>query len=164
MAQFRIGLNDDVKDLLLTIEDPLDLNQLIIHAVKCDNRLFERRMERNGRINTSRVPATMGSPQPVAIPRPSLPRPSPQQFLPPGDPMQVDTARIRHLTPAEKQRRRQESLCLYCGKPNHIASNCPERARTPRAQPTFKAYSGQTPSQTTTSEPSYQENSQAHLQ
>jgi len=164
MAQFRIGLNDDVKDLLLTMEDPLDLQQLITHAVKCDNRLFERRMERNGKANMSRTPATLRFSQTVTTPTPPPSRPTPQQYLPPGDPMQLDTVRIKHLTPAEKQRRRQENLCLYCGKPNHIASNCPEKPSLPRTQPTYKAYSGQVPPQTINSEPSPQENFQAHLQ
>jgi len=164
MAQFRIGLNDDVKDLLLTMEDPLDLQQLITHAVKCDNRLFERRMERNGRANMSRTPAISRFSQPVITPTPTPSRPAPQQNLPPGDPMQLDTVRIKHLTPAEKQRRKQENLCLYCGKPNHIASNCPEKPRLSRTQPTYKAYSGHAPPQTTISEPSLQENSQALLQ
>ncbi|CAG8813890.1 14716_t:CDS:2, partial [Racocetra persica] len=39
--QFRIGLKNDVKDLLLTIEDPISLNNAIAKAVRCDNRLFE---------------------------------------------------------------------------------------------------------------------------
>ena len=44
--QFHYGLQDDVKDLLLTMEDPDDLNEAITQAVKCDNRLFERRQEK----------------------------------------------------------------------------------------------------------------------
>jgi hypothetical protein len=39
--QFRYGLQDDVKDLLLTMEDPDNLNEAIMQAVKCDNCLFE---------------------------------------------------------------------------------------------------------------------------
>jgi hypothetical protein len=39
--QFHYGLQDDVKDLLLTMEDPDDLNEAIMQAVKCNNRLFE---------------------------------------------------------------------------------------------------------------------------
>ena len=41
--QFRHGLQDEVKDLLLTMEDPKDLNEAISQAVRCDNRLFEQR-------------------------------------------------------------------------------------------------------------------------
>ena len=47
MDQFRHGLRNDVKDLLLTFhEDPRSLTEAISRAVRCDNRLFERRLER----------------------------------------------------------------------------------------------------------------------
>ena len=47
MDQFRHGFRNDVKDLLLTFhEDPKSLTEVISRAVRCDNRLFERRSER----------------------------------------------------------------------------------------------------------------------
>ena len=47
MDQFRQGLRNDVKDLLLTFhEDPKSLMEAISRVVRCDNRLFERRFER----------------------------------------------------------------------------------------------------------------------
>ena len=47
MDQFRQGLRNDVKDLLLTFhEDPKSLTEAISRAVRCDNRLFEQRSER----------------------------------------------------------------------------------------------------------------------
>jgi hypothetical protein len=47
MEQFRSGLREDVKDLLLTFpEDPKSLIEAISRAIRCDNRLFERRFER----------------------------------------------------------------------------------------------------------------------
>ena len=42
MDQFRQGLRNDVKDLLLTFpEDPKSLTEAISRAVRCDHRLFE---------------------------------------------------------------------------------------------------------------------------
>jgi hypothetical protein len=41
--QFRYGLRDDVQDLLLTLADPSSFNEAITQAIRCDNRLFERR-------------------------------------------------------------------------------------------------------------------------
>jgi hypothetical protein len=38
--------------------------------------------------------------------------------------MQIDATRYKCLTQEEKQRRRREGLCLYCGKPNHQAKDC----------------------------------------
>ena len=46
MEQFRLGICSDVKDLLLTFpEDPRSLTEAISRAIRCDNRLFERRCE-----------------------------------------------------------------------------------------------------------------------
>jgi hypothetical protein len=44
--QFRCGLRDDVQDLLLTLADPSSFSETITQAIRCDNRLFERRQEK----------------------------------------------------------------------------------------------------------------------
>ncbi len=44
--QFRCGLRDDVQDLLLTLVDPSSFSEAITQALRCDNRLFERRQEK----------------------------------------------------------------------------------------------------------------------
>jgi hypothetical protein len=44
--QFRCGLSDDVQDLLLTLADPSSFSEAITQAIRCDNRLFERRQEK----------------------------------------------------------------------------------------------------------------------
>jgi hypothetical protein len=41
MEQFRFGLRGDVKDLMISFLDPIDLNALYTMAIRCDNRLFE---------------------------------------------------------------------------------------------------------------------------
>ncbi len=41
--QFRCGLRDDIQDLLLTLTDPSSSSEAITQAIRCDNRLFERR-------------------------------------------------------------------------------------------------------------------------
>jgi hypothetical protein len=47
MDLFRYGLRNDVKNLLLTFhEEPKSLAEAISRAIGCDNRLFERRSER----------------------------------------------------------------------------------------------------------------------
>ena len=32
------------------------------------------------------------------------------------------------LNYAEKKRRREKNLCMYCGQPGHYANECPEKA------------------------------------
>jgi len=44
--QFRCGLRDDVQDLLLTLADHFSFSEAITQAIRCDNRLFERRQEK----------------------------------------------------------------------------------------------------------------------
>jgi hypothetical protein len=44
--QFCCGLRDDVQDLLLTLADPSSFSEAITQAIRCDNRLFERRQEK----------------------------------------------------------------------------------------------------------------------
>jgi hypothetical protein len=67
MNQFLTGLSSDVKDLLITFPDPDTLTGAIADAVKCDNRLFERRQEcRLELLNTS----GSGSLPPHSIPCP----------------------------------------------------------------------------------------------
>ena len=45
----------------------------------------------------------------------------------PADPMELDAV---HLHPAERIRRLQSSLCLYCGKAGHFKGQCTEATAT----------------------------------
>ena len=50
------------------------------------------------------------------------------------DPIHIDITQFKPLILQEKQRRRQNRLCMYCGEPGHIAQRCPNKR-------TFKARS-----------------------
>jgi len=113
VSQFYWGLKDDVKDLLLSLPDPQTLNEAISQAVKCDNRLFQRRQDQRPRHQTTRFDVTMSAN--------SLSSHSEATN------MQIDTARVRSLTPTEKKRRMEEGLCLYCGEEGHKVGNCPKK-------------------------------------
>ncbi|CAG8679283.1 10016_t:CDS:2 [Cetraspora pellucida] len=110
--QFRSGLRSDVKDLLLSVEDPTSLNDAVSKAVKCNNRLYERRQECSWDL-----PARQHHSQPIT-------RPAPFE----ADPMQIDTVRIKPLLAAEKRRCRANNLCFYCGDPGHIVKNCSKKS------------------------------------
>ena len=49
----------------------------------------------------------------------------------------------RTTSPEERDRRRAEGLCYYCGDANHIASRCPKAPR--RAVPPFSSSSSPAP-------------------
>ncbi|CAD7061464.1 unnamed protein product, partial [Tilletia caries] len=121
-ARFYEGLAEDVKDALAYSEKTIeDVQDLANHAVKLDNRLQERRNRsrpRGSGSNTHVSTTFSSSPSHASAPASSGPVP-----------MDLDATAPRYqpLTDAEKQRRRDNKLCLYCGKPNHIAFNCPEK-------------------------------------
>jgi hypothetical protein len=118
MDQFRIGLNEDVKDMMLHFEQPKSLEEMIKIATKVDTRLFERRQERRGLANTnhrSNFPVKYDSKQPG---KPSIAQTS-------GTPMELDAMKRGPLSEQEKKRRRENNLCLYCGSGQHLRANCP---------------------------------------
>ena len=46
ISQFYSGLQDGIKDLLLTLPNPSTLDEAINQAMKCNNRLFELRQDK----------------------------------------------------------------------------------------------------------------------
>ena len=127
MEQFWYGLRNDVKDFLLTFpEDPKSLTEAISRAVRCDNRLFERHSERQQLMVRSRLEPTYASLATRPLSRQS-------SNITPTDvptPMEIEaTGRRGPLSDEEKQRRRANRLCLYCGGLGHIAINCPNRPK-----------------------------------
>ena len=116
---FQWGLCDDVKDLLLNLPDPTSLSETITQAVRCDNRLFERRQERRSISGPYRADAAM--PTKSSTTTTSMPKP-----------IQIDASRIKKLTPEEKERRQQENLYMYCGGKGHRAHNCPAKVASPK--------------------------------
>ena len=125
MEQFQYGFRNDAKDLLLTFpEDPKSLTEAISRAVRCDNRLFERRSERQQLMVRSRLEPTYASVATIPLSKKS------SNITPMGapTPMEIEATRRRGpLSDEEKQRRRANRLCLYCGGPAHIAINFPKR-------------------------------------
>jgi hypothetical protein len=110
MEQFRFGLRGDVKDLMLSFVDPVDLE----------------------------VAPTVGTTGPAISPLPRLP-PGPT-----NDPMHLDAVRFRSLTNEEKERRRRNNLCLYCGGTGHIVRNCPVKLRISAVGAPQSSENGQT--------------------
>jgi hypothetical protein len=120
--QFRCGLCDDVQDLLLTLVDPSSFSEAITQAIRCDNRLFERRQEKKVTSN-----AQLWNSRPTTLPLvpQTTPVAQPASFGP--APMHIDVAKFKPLTEVEKLRQRANNLCLYCGNPGHIARQCPQK-------------------------------------
>jgi hypothetical protein len=138
--QFRSGLASDVKDLLLTMPDANTLSLAMTQAIRCDNRLFERRRERRleipGRSELTRSAAT-GTSAFSSGPMASNPA--------------IPGGKFQKLTEAEKQRRRTNNLCMYCGEAGHFSRDCPNK-KVPRSMAHVAQVNSQGPATVTSTE------------
>jgi hypothetical protein len=109
--QFRLGLSSQVKDMLVHHPQPSTLDEMISLAISVDNRLFEHRQEmrRFSPMTSVRTPAS-----------------SSRTNAPSGPvPMEIGSIRSGRLSEEEKQRRRDNNLCMYCGSSDHLRPVCP---------------------------------------
>ncbi len=109
---FRHGLADRIINEIYTQELPTSLDGLIDLAIRVDARLQRRGQQalQMPVVNTEDRFSSMGTVGHVFD----------------SEPMQVGRA---HLSREEKERRRNQGLCLYCGAAGHIAAQCPVKAK-----------------------------------
>ncbi|KAH9264847.1 hypothetical protein BASA83_011675 [Batrachochytrium salamandrivorans] len=116
MHQFRAGLANEVKDMLLHHEHPDSLDKLLLLATRIDARLLEHRQDRQlGRQTGTHTARFVHSP---VLPRNTSSHPTM---------MDVDAIRRQQLTPAEREHRFRNGLCLVCGTQGHLKATCPSR-------------------------------------
>ncbi|XDV11209.1 hypothetical protein PO909_000210 [Leuciscus waleckii] len=111
---FLHGLADRIQREIYALDLPTSLNGLIELALRVDARL--------SRVERRRLPGRMAEGV-------ELPRSSGGDAVSPvhdHEPMQVGRAR---LTREEKERRRSQGLCLYCGAAGHFAFGCPVKGQ-----------------------------------
>ena len=145
LSNFRANLKDNIKNVLVHEKPfPTTLQEMIAASIRIDNREHEKIMDRKAPThqsgtqgnqsrshqNGSRLQIT-APPNPVA---PTLPLPITTSVANNDGttPMELDAFERRGLTEAEKEFRRSNKLCLYCGSPNHRVADCPkipEKAR-----------------------------------
>lgn len=113
-AIYYNGLSDRIKDELVSWEEINDLETLIARVIRLDNRLLERSL-----VKGSKCPCLQS---PLDLPAAT------EETDP--EPIQLGGTR---LSPKEHDRCMRERCCLYCGKPGHFRSSCPELAG--KAQP-----------------------------
>ena len=136
---FYGGLKDHIKDWLSTQDRPTSLKDLIDKTLRYDARKYERFQEKKLSVQpASTTNTTFRSSQPAIYntptPSSSNSRPAqtvPRQEPPPtgirGIPTQTSDGTVpmelgvKHLSAAERERRRINHLCYYCGESNHNA-------------------------------------------
>ena len=134
---FFDGLKEDVKDKILTPNNFVTLNELIDSSIIWDNLLYERRKGSTTltmRPSTTRIDTTFHRNQPSTFqttPRNSTSSNITSSWSGPV-PMEIDAVRPRftHLTDEERKHRKENNLCLYCGKAGHIAADCRVRNKS----------------------------------
>ena len=128
-SAFRRGLNEQIKDLILR-DQPSSLSELIGLALKVDDRLRERRLEKSIRV-TSPTPRSNRSFSPREFPIVTNPHVTSNPLATvthETEPMQLGRSR---LTPTMREHRMQNRLCLYCGKSGHFIQTCDIRPKDP---------------------------------
>jgi hypothetical protein len=123
MFQYRMGLNKEIKNMLVFADRPTTIAGLIDLSIRCDQRLAENKNET----------ATANAQPSSALSHYS----SQTKNLTPSDAMDLDsissssTSRPRGpLTPAERQFRYSNNLCIICGSQDHLKLNCPKKRPT----------------------------------
>ncbi|XP_014691060.1 retrotransposon Gag-like protein 3 [Equus asinus] len=112
--QFQEGLASSSQDELSRTSPATNLSGLITLCIKLEEKLRDKP-------DPNREGAS-----------PSEARAGPES--PPAENQPVQPASNRpHLSEAERARRREGHLCLYCGRPGHFARDCPVKPH--RAQP-----------------------------
>jgi hypothetical protein len=148
LAQFKRGLNDDIKDALVNRTDlPDDFDKYVAELIKIDNNITQRkeekRSQRSGKPmvhhnrnanwspkssnNGNRSGVTGGFQQQNYTRTPGQQSTQTQSTNYPVE-MDLDAAHKKKGRLSEKalKYRKANNLCFNCNKKGHFASNCPE--------------------------------------
>ncbi|XP_057714608.1 uncharacterized protein lrfn5a isoform X1 [Corythoichthys intestinalis] len=120
---FFKGLSHSIRDRLVPLDLPEELDDLIALAIRTDHRLEE--LSRSRPFQAVRPPPqslVQSGPRRTHILPASPPR-DPNDAIP----MQLGPTRT---SPEERKRRQLEGLCFYCGSSGHLVAGC--TARRPR--------------------------------
>ncbi|KAG8896197.1 hypothetical protein FRC01_011951, partial [Tulasnella sp. 417] len=155
MHQFRKGLRADIKDGMVYHKKPTTLEGYIELARQIDDRIWERKQEKAGDSNPHPKPqprpqATLPQPRPQApAPTPQAPSNAPNAFAHSQPvPIHIDASRRGKPSPEERERRRKEGLCYYCGEKGHtVAAHRPRQGVVEYYPQSFSAPSPYNPFQ-----------------
>ena len=121
-------LSVKLKDALVTLDTPDELDQYIILLKPVDNKIRARAVERKGSSSTWRSHTTTTT----ATPKPAAPPTTTTVTGTQVGPIDLLAGR-RRLSQAPSEDRMRRGQCFYCGGANHMARQCPNRQSHLRA-------------------------------
>lgn len=119
--QFESGLKDAITDVLVNEAPIQDLEKLITRASEIDERQTARYLSKKMHGSTL-TPGPRRFPASAAT-TPAAPSRAPTVSFSKPEPMEL--GQVRKLSEADKQYRRDNNLCLYCGANDHLRAKCP---------------------------------------
>lgn len=136
---YRLHLKENIKNVLVHEKPfPKTLPEMVTATIRLDNREHEKIRDRKilASMNTPSFRTRQAFPpapaiQPRSTPQltpvhPTVQGTGPQATTSDGTtPMELDYVSKGRLTDAERERRRDNKLCNYCGEPGHVVRNCP---------------------------------------
>src|SRR5213078_15719 len=122
---FYLGLKPEIKDDLATVGRATTLTALIDQVVGIDQRKHQRRLEEK-KSNPSSSSTPSGSRDSSRDSKSKPQNPASANLVSQSN---SSNSSKPHgpLTDAEKARRKQKGLCVYCADPIHVWANCPGR-------------------------------------
>jgi hypothetical protein len=124
-SQFRLGLKEDVRRVLVGKKMPEGFEDFVSEVILIDNDLRAFEMEKK-----STRAVSSSSPQPAQTSLPTTTAPTSTGTH--SGPMDLGAGHRGKLSQEEKDRRRANNLCLFCGKSGHYASLCPVKSSDKR--------------------------------
>lgn len=146
---FYDGLKDNVKDAITftTVNGaPTQFDEYVKMAITLDNKLHRRQVERQNTSFKTSNDKSSNSKSSSFLPSTPSSASAPAASSSNNDvvPMEIDGIKRGPLTDAEREHRRKEGLCFYCGKGKHSVAECPNMSETAKRK--FKGKNKASPS------------------
>ncbi|RXN12720.1 retrotransposon-derived PEG10 isoform 1 [Labeo rohita] len=109
-AMFYNSLHPDLQTELACGRDDSSFSEFVSVAIKIDNLMRQAPRRRNDKGNSRHLPA-----------------PTSTATTSSEEPMQLSSSR---LSAEERERRRSQNLCYYCGESGHRSAGCPQKTQT----------------------------------
>ncbi len=109
-ATFHKSLNCDLQTELACKGEGSSYSDFVTLAIRIDNLMRKAPKKKSGRSGQTHILT-----------------PNPVEMFSPEEPMQLNTSR---LSESERERRRHQRLCFYCGESGHRSFGCPHKLQS----------------------------------